>query len=208
MHDKNINSMNDTEAPAEDVTALIKEFNNFAVKTVEGVLAMALTVHKAQQLGDSKFELFCKGIRYDAKSSAMRKLAVIGAKHEILSKNVAALPATWTTIYRIAAKMDNRQLGEAVESGKVFPGMTAKDLAKLLGHSYTPSKNKGRQTSSTEVPNGTDGDIVVRFSTTLSGTQLEAVRKVQALLRELGATIEFSDNLEAALSPVALEEAA
>lgn len=207
MNDLTINTIDADDVIPAEVTALISEFNAFAVKPAEGVLAMALTVHKAKQRPKNDFELFCKGIRFDADSSAIRKLALIGSKHTVLSRHAAALPAAWTTIYRLA-DMDSRNLDDAVKEGKIFSSMTANDLAGLLGNTKTKAKSPARKASIPHVPNGTGGDIVVRFSGSLSSQQLATVRKVQDLLRGLQAAIQLSENLESALSANAMKEAA
>lgn len=146
---KSVKTTSDATLITADVTKFVNEFNVYARKTAESVIGMGETVFNAKaNLGDD-FSLFCGEIRFDEKSSAIRKFCKIGQKAALLKKYEKSLPASWTTVYRLTEFTDN-QLFDYVESGKITPASTQAEVGLLL------NKN-----SKTVVPNGTSKTKVV-----------------------------------------------
>lgn len=193
----------------ESVFALCEEFNAFARKTAEGVLAMALTVYKAKQLKKEDFELFCRLIRFDADSASIRKLVRIGEKHKMLSKHVDALPSAWTTVYGLAG-LEEPAFEAAVAGGKVTPTMDGKQLRLISGK--TVGGKKAAQASTATTSGSTSSheyDLVARFPKTLTHDQVLILRSVESLLRNLDASIQLSDKITSMLQEVeSMKEAA
>ena len=82
---------------------------------------MGRVVFRAKQNLGSEFAKFCEGIRFEEKSSAIRKLEQIGRKADFLEKYADCLPNTWTTVYRLT------QLNEDIK-----PAMTRAEAGKLI----------------------------------------------------------------------------
>lgn len=212
MNTTSINTCTDPDLVSADVVELSKEFNAFAQKTAEGILAMGLTVAKAKRLSASDFETFCKLIRYESDSSAIRKLEQIGKRYDALHKHVDKLPSTWTTIYRLCT-LDDSAIDASAASGALNPTIKGSDLIALCGTAKNSRGAKNgkstmaRTPADAAVPNGTD--MVVRFTTTIDETQILTLRRVCTLLREVDAEIALSHKLDAVLNQaVEMKEAA
>lgn len=208
----NVNNCSESQLVSTDVYELSKEFNAFAQKTAEGILAMGLTVAKAKRLSTGDFETFCKLIRYKSDSSAIRKLEQIGKRHDALHKHVDKLPSAWTTIYRLCA-LDDSAIDASAASGLLNPTIKGSNLIALCGAGKNSRGAKSaksitaRAPADVAVPNGTD--MVVRFTTIIDETQIAKLRRVCDLLREVDAEIALSDKLDAALNQaVEMKEAA
>lgn len=209
MNTEVINTTEDlSNVVPENVFALCREFNAFARKTAEGVLAMALTVYKAKQLKKEDFELFCSLIRFDADSASIRKLVRIGEKHTMLSKHVDVLPSAWTTIYGLAG-LEEPAFEAAVAGGKVTPTMDGKQLRLISGK--TVGGIKAAQASTATNSGSTSSheyDLVARFTKTLTRDQVEILRSVKSLLRNIDASIQLSDKITSMLQEVELTKEA
>lgn len=164
---------------------------------------MRLTVAKAKRLSAGDFETFCKLIRYESDSSAIHKLEQIGKRYDALYKHVDKLPSAWTTIYRLCALGDST-IDASAASGVLNPTIKGSDLIALCGAATSSRKNAKSAKSATSqtptgapVPNGTE--MVVRLTEAIDEAQIETLRHVCNLLREVDAEIALSDKLKTIL---------
>ena len=90
MIKKNVNTSN----TKNEVTKAVEEFRSFFKKSVLDVLEMGRVVSRVKaELQTAQFEDFCKGIGYTHKSSSIKKLKLIGDKHQVLVKFASSLPS-------------------------------------------------------------------------------------------------------------------
>jgi len=210
MNTVSINTNTDNSLIPANVVELSKEFNTFAQKTAEGILAMGLTVVKAKRLPASDFESFCRLIRYEADSPALRKFEQIGRRYDALHKHADKLPSAWTTIYRLCA-LDDNKIDASIASGAISPAMKGNDLVALIGAPARSRRSTNAKSATTQappstaVPNGTG--MVVRLPI-IDETQIATLRLVCSMLRKVDAEIALSEDLEAALIAVEMKEAA
>lgn len=114
-----------------DATELVARFMHFSSKSAGSVIEMAKIVVLAQSLPSDEFERFCLGIRFDANSSAIRKLAAIGKKADDLMAHVEKLPGNWTTLYYLS-QLPAENLQSAAECGKLRVNMTGEHAKTLV----------------------------------------------------------------------------
>ena len=126
-----ITTTNNTLSNAKSINEYVVEFNYFAAKTADAIIGMGRVVFRAKQNLGSEFAKFCEGIRFEEKSSAIRKLEQIGRKADFLEKYSDCLPNTWTTVYRLTLLNENI-FEEAVNSEDIKPAMTGAEAGKLL----------------------------------------------------------------------------
>jgi hypothetical protein len=87
--------------------------------------------HFAKQNLGKDFGKFCSLIRFEEKSSAIRKLEQIGRKADFLEKYADHLPNTWTTVYRLTM-LNESTFEEAVRVEDIKPAMTGLKAGELL----------------------------------------------------------------------------
>ncbi len=126
-----ITTSNTTLLNAKSINEYVVEFNYFAAKTADAIIGMGRVVFRAKQNLGSEFTKFCEGIRFEEKSSAIRKLEQIGRKADFLEKYSDCLPNTWTTVYRLT-QLNENIFEEAVNSEDIKPAMTGAEAGKLL----------------------------------------------------------------------------
>ncbi len=126
-----ITTTNNTLSNAKSINEYVVEFNYFAAKTADAIIGMGRVVFRAKQNLGSEFTKFCEGIRFEEKSSAIRKLEQIGRKADFLEKYADCLPNTWTTVYRLT-QLNENIFEEAVNSEDIKPAMTGAEAGKLL----------------------------------------------------------------------------
>ncbi len=126
-----ITTTNNTLSNAKSINEYVVEFNYFAAKTADAIIGMGRVVFRAKQNLGSEFAKFCEGIRFEEKSSAIRKLEQIGRKADFLEKYADCLPNTWTTVYRLT-QLNENIFEEAVNSEDIKPAMTGAEAGKLL----------------------------------------------------------------------------
>lgn len=131
------------------VVPYVQQFNQFARKTAEAIIGMSETIYQAKtELGkkDSTekkgklFKEFCQAIRYDAKSSAVRKLLQIGQMADMLKKHTDQLPNTWTTIYTLT-QLGQETLERLISDQLDISTVSAKEAKGLLEQYGDKSEN-------------------------------------------------------------------
>jgi len=182
---------------SKEVSEYAARFTAGAHKSAEGVLDMAWAVVKAKGLGEADFQSFCDAVGFEAKSSTIRKLSVIGRKHEFLLSKVEALPSNWTTIYHIS-RLAKDKIEEFIKDEVITPSLGGKGALELLGLA--------------KVPNGTKQDNSKWFKAELPPSPcIDFKTRLQAAIKkleELEVKVEQSDALKAFLSPAEIVEAA
>jgi hypothetical protein len=143
---------------AAPYAAYVVQFNQFRSKTAESIIGMAETVYLAKknlQNANSKgkeknlqFEEFCKGIRFNGKSSAIRKFLQIGEMADMLKRHADNLPNTWTTIYTLT-QLGKDVLEKMIEEQRVIASITAQEAKALIGKKPKAPQETGEQQTST-----------------------------------------------------------
>ena len=115
------------------VEIYVEQFNQFSRKTAESIIGMAETMYQAKKnlpksKGNNKLEKFNEfltGIRYNPKSSAVRKLLQIGEMADMLKRHSDQLPNTWTTLYTLT-QLGQETLERLISNQLVIASVTAK----------------------------------------------------------------------------------
>ena len=152
-----------------DVNKFVKQFNQLSRKTAESVIGMGTVVYEAKtNLGKDMFTVFCAEIRYDAKSSAIRKLIQIGAVADVLKKHADKMPNTWTTIYHLS-QLGNDVLEQMIESGKIYSAMSGEaakqlvDTQRGVNDSNKPSSKLNNKLTDETAANDDGYVLTIRF---------------------------------------------
>jgi hypothetical protein len=180
-------------------------FKTYFIKTAENILEMANVVFTAKEtLGANQFREFTYLIGFESTSSTLKKLYAIGKNYGILSKNIGALPANWTTLYEIAQLPEDKFIA-AIDKGVINPNVLGRDV-KALSDNVNASKSGG-----SKVPSGTNEDaasgycLTIRLSTSPDKRTVDKLRKIIVECKSIkSAEVEFS-SLEEFLSPEVIE---
>ena len=162
---------------SNEIVKYVKDFNHYAKKTAKAVLNMGVVVTQAKNnLSDESFNRFCHGIRFESKSSSIRKLIQIGQTAEHLFKHADNLPNSWTTIYELS-KLSSDVLEELIDSGKVYSTISGKDAKQLVTRIEGSSETKSKKSAHVaEVPD--DGYVLMlRFTKTPTPQQVISLEK-------------------------------
>ena len=188
-----------------EVIGYADTFKIYFIKTAENILEMAKVVFTAKtKLGSNQFREFSYLIGFDPSCSTLKKLHAIGKNYEVLSQNITALPANWTTLYEIAQLPEDKFIA-AVDKGVINPNVLGKDVKAL-----SENANTSKPTSS-KVPSGTKEDtasgyrLTVRLSSSPDKKTVDKLRKIIAECKSIkSAEVEFS-SLEEFLKPEVIE---
>lgn len=180
-------------------------FKTYFIKTAENILEMACVVFTAKEtLGTNQFREFTYLIGFESTSSTLKKLYAIGKNYGVLSKNISALPANWTTLYEIAQLPEDKFIA-AIDKGVITPNVLGKDVKALSDNANIP------KASGSKVPSGTKEDktsgyrLTVRLSSSPDKKTIDKLRKIIAECRLIqSAEVEFT-SLEEFLKPEVIE---
>jgi len=177
MTKKNVNT-------SYKVTEAVEEFRSFFKKSVLDVLEMGRVVSRVKaELQAAQFEDFCKGIGYTHKSSSIKKLKLIGDKHQVLAKFASSLPSNWTSLYEIT-KLNEAQIAAYVTSGAIHTQVKGSEIAALNGkESFNRKEEKVSNVKLEEVLSGTRGCAFVCQLVDVNDIALKA--KIQKFVAEL-----------------------
>ena len=161
-----------------EIEVYVKNFNHFAKKTAKSVINMGVVVTEAKKnLSDESFNCFCHGIRFESKSSSIRKLIQIGQTAEQLFKHADNLPSSWTTIYELS-KLSSDVLEDFIDSGKVYSTISGKDAKQLVAPIESSSKTNSKKSAPVAVVAPDDGYVLMlRFSKTPTPQQVLILEK-------------------------------
>lgn len=184
------------------------EFNKYAKQTVVGILEMGRIVSETQDIYKKKspqFKEFCQRVGYEAESSSIKKLKLIGDKYIDLKKCADSLPNNWTSLYEIS-RLASDELNDLIEQGSIHQDVSGAEIKALRNKAKNTNGNEVNEdvddTPTDEVPNGT------RYEFTCSLTQLgdEAantqLRSLIDSLKRLKVKVRLSQQLETALEPL------
>ena len=191
-----------------EVIGYADTFKTYFIKTAENILEMAKVVFTAKEkLGKNQFREFSYLIGFDPTSSTLKKLQGIGKNYEVLSKNISALPANWTTLYEIAQLPEDKFIA-AIDKGVITPNVLGRDVKALTDNASAP------KASGSKAPNGTNEDkdsgyrLTVRLSSSPDKKTIDKLRKIIAECKLIqSAEVEFS-SLEEFLKPDVIEAVA
>jgi len=127
----NLNANTFTLTTSAAVNEYVVEFTQFANKTAQAIIGMGRVVHRAKSTLGKDFGTFCAAIRFDKKSSAIRKLDQIGKKADFLEKHADRLPNTWTTVYRLT-QLTNDVLEGLIADEVVHPSMSGLEAGRVV----------------------------------------------------------------------------
>jgi len=109
----------------------VSKYSALSTKSVESILDIGSLMLDAKTELESEYGSFLSAIKYDNKSSSVRKWQVIGKSRTKLEIYKDRLPSLWTTIYEIA-KLDASVLDELFTNDVLKSSMTAKELKSAL----------------------------------------------------------------------------
>ena len=201
----NTQQPNELVINSPEVIGYADTFKTYFIKTAENILEMAKVVFNAKEkLGKNQFRQFTYLIGFDPTSSTLKKLQAIGKNYEVLSKNISALPANWTTLYEIAQLPEDKFIA-AIDKGVITPNVLGKDVKALSENANAP------KASGSKAPNGTNEDktsgyrLTVRLSSSPDKKTIDKLRKIIAECKLIqSAEVEFS-SLEEFLKPEVIE---
>jgi hypothetical protein len=178
------------------------KFNTFFIKTAENILEMAQVAFIAKtKLGSNQFRDFSYLIGFDPTSSTLKKLLAIGKNYDVLSKNITALPANWTTLYEIAQLPEDKFIA-AVEKGVITPNVLGRDIKAL---SDNPKATNPKAPYGTKEESSSGYRFTVRLSASPDKKTVDKLRKIIAECKEIkSAEVEFT-SLEEFLTPEVIE---
>lgn len=143
------------------VADYVDQFNQFSHKTAQNIVGMAETVYRAKSNLDTgkgkhkthRFQEFCKGIRYESKSSAIRKFLKIGEMADMLKRHTDQIPNNWTTLYQLT-RLGVATLERLIEEQRIVASLTAKQAKLLLDHETgsTKTRNSDEDDSHLQTP--------------------------------------------------------
>jgi hypothetical protein len=201
---------------AAPYAAYVVQFNQFRSKTAESIIGMAETVYLAKKNlqnangkgkeKDLQFEEFCKGIRFNGKSSAIRKFLQIGEMADMLKRHADNLPNTWTTIYTLT-QLGKDVLEKMIEEQRVIASITAQEAKALIGEKTESSGDGEAQEAQKGKSAANDSTLDEGYTFTLrldkAPTNEEAVmlnHSIRALMKAKG--IEVQVTLSAAMETI------
>jgi len=115
----------------------VSKFNELTVRSVTSILELGALILDAKTDLGIDYDQFLKSIKYENKSSSIRKWECIGHARLKLMAYKDHLPTAWSTIYKLSA-LEVWQLDALLESGVLNPSVTAKEIdAELKGKPTT-----------------------------------------------------------------------
>ena len=188
-----------------EVIGYADTFKTYFIKTAENILEMAKVVFTAKEkLGKNQFREFSYLIGFDPSNSTLKKLQGIGKNYEVLSKNISALPANWTTLYEIAQLPEDKFIA-AIDKGVITPNVLGRDVKALTDNASAP------KASGSKAPNGTNEDkdsgyrLTVRLSSSPDKKTIDKLRKIIAECRLIQSAEVECTSLEEFLKPEVIE---
>jgi hypothetical protein len=109
----------------------VSKYSALSTKSVDSILDIGSLMLDAKTELQSEYESFLSAIKYDNKSSSVRKWHVIGKSRMKLEMYKDRIPPMWSTIYTLA-ELDASVLDELVTNGVLKSSMTAKELKSAL----------------------------------------------------------------------------
>jgi hypothetical protein len=109
----------------------VSKYSALSTKSVESILDIGSLMLDAKTELLSEYESFLSAIKYDNKSSSVRKWHVIGKSRTKLEMYKDRIPPMWSTIYALA-ELDASVLDEIVTNDVLKSSMTAKELKSAL----------------------------------------------------------------------------
>ena len=109
----------------------VSKYSALSTKSVESILDIGSLMLDAKTELLSEYETFLSAIKYDNKSSSVRKWHVIGKSRTKLEMYKDRIPPMWSTIYALA-ELDASVLDELVTNDVLKSSMTAKELKSAL----------------------------------------------------------------------------
>ena len=201
----NTQQPNELVINSPEVIGYADTFKTYFIKTAENILEMAKVVFNAKEkLGKNQFRQFTYLIGFDPTSSTLKKLQAIGKNYEVLSKNISALPANWTTLYEIAQLPEDKFIA-AIDKGVITPNVLGKDVKALSENANAP------KASGSKAPNGTNEDkasgyrLTVRLSSSPDKKTIDKLRKIIAECRLIQSAEVECTSLEEFLKPEVIE---
>jgi hypothetical protein len=109
----------------------VSKYSALSTKSVDSILDIGSLMLDAKTELLTDYETFLSAIKYDNKSSSVRKWHVIGKSRTKLEMYKDRIPPMWSTIYTLA-ELDGSVLDELVTNGVLKSSMTAKELKSAL----------------------------------------------------------------------------
>ena len=125
----------------DDWELYARKINAAHGRSVSSVIEVGrLLIEAKEELDHGDFlRLFRGGTLPFGEDTAERLMRIAGNKILSNSANSRILPTSWTTLFELA-KLPIRNLQEAIQDGKVHPGMRRQDVKKLLGFKSAEKK--------------------------------------------------------------------
>ena len=110
----------------------VSKYSALSTKSVDSILDIgSLMLDAKTELQQTEYESFLSAIKYESKSSSVRKWHVIGKSRTKLEMYKDRMPPMWSTIYALA-ELDASVLDELVTNDVLKSSMTAKELKSAL----------------------------------------------------------------------------
>lgn len=177
-------------------------------KSAEAVLEMARIIAEASKLDNIEYAYFCRMIDYENNDPTLSKFRTIGNKYAELKKSADFLPASWTSLYKIA-KQEFDVIEKVINSDEINSKTTAKQIDEMI-KSYTSKSNKafeqnkspGARTKIQELSVTADYSITLKLYSTPTKAQIEAIKFILENAKSASITFMSSDDLKEIMSDV------
>jgi hypothetical protein len=83
------------------------------------------------RLGTEELNMFCEQVGLDPKSRTFRKFILIGNRADRFQPYLEQLPATWTTVYKLA-RLTDEKFKKVMNSDSFSPFMTGKSIKAIV----------------------------------------------------------------------------
>jgi hypothetical protein len=148
----------------------VSKFSSLSTKSVDSILDIgSLMLDAKTELQQTEYESFLSAIKYDNKSSSVRKWQVIGKSRTKLEMYKDRIPPMWSTIYALA-ELDPKVLEELVTNDVLKSSMTAKELKSALTPRLREKKSYSIHIKFSEDVDSSDVQTVIETMTDLKKT--------------------------------------
>ena len=118
----------------------VSKYSALSTKSVDSILDIGSLMLDAKTELQCEYESFLSAIKYEKKSSSVRKWHVIGKSRTKLEMYKDRIPPMWSTIYALA-ELDASVLDELVTNDVLKSSMTAKELKSALTQKLRDKKS-------------------------------------------------------------------
>lgn len=123
-----IESMTPAQVINAKVIHYVDQYQGFARKTAQSLIALASTLVEAEAALDPvEFGEFCRLVRIEMGGSTYKKMMIIGRAAPRFEPVMDQLPNAWTTLYELA-KLKSEPFDKLVTGKQIHPLMTGREV--------------------------------------------------------------------------------